>query len=399
MARNNGYEIFQTMRSQVYRNGIALGSPLNNNLTAQFAWNSVNYPALTVAEFQILPESTRAARETAYKAYSENYLRTYYGNRYPGVELTFRYMNVSRQLNTSVCPIGAGGPTWSTLTQVLSENRVNACGAVMNGSAYIIGGRRAAPTGGYQLNTIEKFNFTTGAVTTGQPFNLSRSEATAVVVDSAIYHIGGMQETNATSNLVEKWSDPGFWTTGVNLSVARYGLKATAVTNGSDKGFIVTGGFLANGSTVNTCEYFSTVSNTWTTKTNMLYTTGFHTCATDSTGQVVVNPGYNGLNLIGLTMNGNLWKNIATYSNTGYAQAGCMSESGDRLYIIGGTNSQGTVFNTVKSWGTGGGEWVTEDNFPGTVWGGVALANGNDIYHFGGILNGSPTNKIFKLSQ
>ncbi len=399
MARNNGYEIFQTMRSQVYRNGIALGSPLNNNITAQFTWNGVNYPYLTVEQFQQLPEATRAARETAYKAYSENYLTTYYGNLYPGIEMSFRYTNQARRVNTSSCPIGAGGPTWSAMTGVLKDNRVNACGVVYNGTARILGGRRAAPTAGYQLWDHDIYNFSTGAVTSGQSFSLGRSEATAVVVDSTIYHIGGMQETNVTSNSVEKWSDPGFWTTGVNLSVARYGLKATTVTNGVDKGFIVTGGFLASGSTVNTCEYFSTVSNTWTTKTNMLYTTGFHTCATDSTGQVVVNPGYNGLNLTGWTMNGNLWKNISTYSNTGYAQAGCMSGSGDRLYIIGGTNVQGAVFNSVKSWGTGGNEWVTEDNFPGTVWGGVAVANGNDIYHFGGILNGSPTNKIFKLSQ
>ena len=396
---NNGYEIFPTCRSQMFINGVAQESPLNNGLTSYFRWNNVNYPELTVTQFQNLPETERVARETAFKSFTENYLRTYYGNRYPGAEFTFRYMNQARRPNTSACPIGGGGPEWKELSTAMYEPHVNACGVVYGGVARIIGGRRAAPTAGYQLNYQETYNFATGVWGFGQPLNGSRSESCCVIIGSTLYLLGGMTDGNVTTNKVEYSTVPtGTWSTGVSLTSARYGCKAT-VTGG---GILIVGGILSNGTELQTVEWFSTATNTWTTKYNYPAKTSFQGIITDSTDLVYV---YGGLSSGDYTrsyaLSSNIWQVRASIplhgKNSRYAFGFCADSAQGRAYAIGGTAINGTVFNNTDYFGSGSTVWTAEENLPLATWGNVALSYNNKIYSFGGIANGSPSNKGYVL--
>jgi hypothetical protein len=195
------------------------------------------------------------------------------------------------------------GDTWTTITHPLNTARYSHSATLLSdGRILVVGGLNASVT----LRSAEIFtpgtDPTTGTWTTTPPPNTARSNHSATLLSTGKVLISGGKAGSTTLMTAELY-DPTMGTTGSwaqtgSLKAARYGHRATLLTQLANGKVLVSGGF--NGSaSLSSAELYnpgtSPTTGTWTLTTHSLNTARyFHTATLLQNGKVLVVGGLNG---------------------------------------------------------------------------------------------------------
>lgn len=294
--------------------------------------------------------------------------------------------------------------TWSTKSVDGFTPRTYPCAAVVDGKIYVIGGYVTVGVPG-TVDAVEVYNpandtwqtpTTTGTYT-------PRGGASASVVGSKIYVIGGQDNSGTAVNTVEvfdtktnTWSKP----TVAGAFTARHRHVAGVIF---DKLIVVAGGQGASSYDVS-LQVFDTETNSWSTP----QVTGTFTFRRAASSVVVNNKlyvfgGFNGSKAFNtLEMfdpENNTWSNPTTDNGNAKRYGGSATLLNNNIYLIGGFDFQFMVTD-VEVFNTKTNEWDMENTTNDFTFrsGVVAAAVDNTIYVIGGatLQSVSATNEALK---
>ncbi len=237
--------------------------------------------------------------------------------------------------------------TWTPRANMPTTRR-NMALARLGGTIYAIGGWN-----GTQLTTVEAYDTATDTWTTLAPMPTAR-ECAAAALWGKIFAIGGSNGASALS-VVERY-DPASnsWTTRSSLPVARWGLRAVGVEasglGGGYPGKIYSLGGGTPGGTVTPfiVEEFDDSANAWTPKMprpggqEQWFTAQPVDGVIHTLGGTANNAS---ASLASYDLLTDSWSNGTSLPVGRYAPASAVL--GGKLYVVGGTNSSGTVLATA----------------------------------------------------
>jgi len=229
--------------------------------------------------------------------------------------------------------------TWTWKTDMPTA-RSTAASSVVNGKIYVIGG--VSDFKGVPLSTVEQYDPATDTWTTKANMPTARGHLSSSVVDGKIYAIGGTLIWGGTPISTVEQYDPATdtWTSKADMPTARVNFSASAVNGriyliGGAPG----GGQWSQG--LSTVEEYDPATDTWTPKADM--------------------------------------PTARTYLST--------SAVNGRVYAIGGTFGDNSVFSTVEEYDPATDTWTPKADMPiGRFRLATSVVNGK-IYAIGGSTN------------
>jgi hypothetical protein len=265
----------------------------------------------------------------------------------------------------------------------------------------VVGGFDGAPVADTHV-----FNPVTNVWSTGVPLPAPISNAAAAVVNNVMYVIGGDDSNNGSPPLNTVWAynpKTKTWSAKAAMPTAR-NVAAAVVANDI---IYVIGGWngVFSGDGLATVESYYPATDTWTEEAPLLVgkwapsagafgtkLTGYtivapdgaaQCCPSDFTGD---NESYN--------VSTNLWTSrSADPTARGFA---CFGSIGSKLYVAGGTDTQGPALSVTESYQLSKNAWKTLAPIPQATIGPGSVVYKGRLYCFGGgnAWNGTNSNSV-----
>lgn len=223
--------------------------------------------------------------------------------------------------------------TWALTGSAATPRYLHTATLLSNGKVLVAGGANALT-----LGSAELYDPLHGTWTETGSFATARSYHTATLLsDGKVLVAGGAVSTGtANSTASAALYDPlnGTWTETGSLTEARYGHKATLLSNGK---VLVVGGYVS-GALAST-ELYDPASGTWTTSGSLANARAFHTATLLHNGNVLVAGGVGWAATVADAEQYNpasgIWMTSGTLGVSRYAHTGTVLPNGKVLFEDG----------------------------------------------------------------
>jgi len=275
---------------------------------------------------------------------------------------------------------------WTTKANILTE-RSGLSTCVVNGKIYVIGGVRVGY--GSTIETVEEYNHETDTWTTKNNMPTPRSWFAACAVNGKIYVIGGGLQVLGTGLSTVDEYDPvaDTWTNKTDMPTARFVLSACVV----DGKIYAIGGKPGHGVTpLTTVEEYDPATDTWTTKTGMNKERfGLSTCVVNGKIYAIGGSAATGGNHPGLAtveeydpVTDTWTTKTDMLSRRAYFSASAVN---GKIYAIGGGRDLATSgLSTVEEYDPAADTWTAKTDMPTARFLLSTSAVNNKIYAIGG---------------
>lgn len=279
--------------------------------------------------------------------------------------------------------------TWST-DAPMPIALAGSVAAVLKGQIYVVGGFNGSAI----VADTQVFNPATNVWSTGVPLPVPRNAAVAAVVNSVLYVIGGTDSTTGSPPTNTVWAynlKTKTWSTKAAMPTTRDPGAAVVVNNV----IYVIGGWngVFSGNGLATVESYNPATDTWTEENPLLvgkWAPSAGVFGTKLTGYTIVAPDgaaqccpsdFTGDNE-SYDVSTNAWTSLtADPTVRGFA---CHGSVGSKLYVAGGTDTQGPALSVTESYQLSKNAWKTLAPIPqATILPGSAVYKGR-LYCFGG---------------
>jgi len=279
---------------------------------------------------------------------------------------------------------------------------LSSAAAVLKGQIYVVGGDNGSAT----VADTQVFNPATNVWSTGVPLPAPIGGAVAAVVNNVLYIIGGSGSRSGSpvTNTVYAYNPKtSTWSTTAAMPTARDNMTAVV----ANKVIYVVGGWngVFSGDGLATVESYNPATDTWTEEAPLLVGKWFPSAGvfgTKKTGYTIAAPDgaaqccpsdFTGDNE-SYNVSTNAWTSLsADPTARGFA---CFGSIGSKLYVAGGTDTQGPALSVTESYQLSKNAWKTLAPIPqATIAPGSAVYKGR-LYCFGGwtAWNGSALDSV-----
>lgn len=235
--------------------------------------------------------------------------------------------------------------SWDTSQPHLLNSRGNATARVWNGKIYLFGGRHDFNL----VSEVEMFDPAAGQWQVVSSLPTPRFGAASVVVDSAIWIIGGTDMSNANFNLVEIYypASNTWQTLPAQLNVARGDPMAAYI----DGAVYVFGGYYFG--PVSSYEKYDPVGQSWSVAGNLLYSCGSAGYVT-AAGRAWLTGGIGQSGVLDKVQNFRLENGTPVWENGPLLHIPrrelAAAEAGGKIYTFGGRGNMGhQILNVVEA--------------------------------------------------